>query len=205
MGILSMVVSDVGNDRVSEYLGVTGTFIFFFLMIRRPPRSTLFPYTTLFRSPLLSLYSLSLSSLYSLSPLLSLSSPPPLSIFSPSPLLSIFSLPHLYSCFPPCVFPGVNALGADSPGVLVGAYVILKKRKLDEINKSRLKRKNSRMSHLSIQLDAAQNSASSLGSHSSLSKGNQEVTKQASNTSERKSNLDTEDRKSIQPANDCSP
>src|SRR5271168_5535923 len=26
-------------------------FIFFFLMIRRPPRSTLFPYTTLFRSP----------------------------------------------------------------------------------------------------------------------------------------------------------
>src|SRR3712207_8612812 len=30
------------NARVSE--------IFFFLMIRRPPRSTLFPYTTLFRS-----------------------------------------------------------------------------------------------------------------------------------------------------------
>src|SRR2546427_7819957 len=27
------------------------TFFFFFLMIRRPPRSTLFPYTTLFRSP----------------------------------------------------------------------------------------------------------------------------------------------------------
>src|SRR5215217_7330689 len=26
-------------------------FFFFFLMIRRPPRSTLFPYTTLFRSP----------------------------------------------------------------------------------------------------------------------------------------------------------
>src|SRR2546422_3256442 len=26
---------------------------FFFLMIRRPPRSTLFPYTTLFRSPLI--------------------------------------------------------------------------------------------------------------------------------------------------------
>src|SRR2546429_5864168 len=26
---------------------------FFFLMIRRPPRSTLFPYTTLFRSPVL--------------------------------------------------------------------------------------------------------------------------------------------------------
>src|SRR5260370_32333089 len=26
-------------------------YAFFFLMIRRPPRSTLFPYTTLFRSP----------------------------------------------------------------------------------------------------------------------------------------------------------
>src|SRR5256886_16497909 len=29
--------------------------VFFFLMIRRPPRSTLFPYTTLFRSPRLGL------------------------------------------------------------------------------------------------------------------------------------------------------
>src|SRR3712207_7526958 len=29
---------------------VTHTVLFFFLMIRRPPRSTLFPYTTLFRS-----------------------------------------------------------------------------------------------------------------------------------------------------------
>src|SRR2546422_2182701 len=28
-----------------------GYISFFFLMIRRPPRSTLFPYTTLFRSP----------------------------------------------------------------------------------------------------------------------------------------------------------
>src|SRR5256885_13340192 len=28
-------------------------FFFFFLMIRRPPRSTLFPYTTLFRSDIL--------------------------------------------------------------------------------------------------------------------------------------------------------
>src|SRR6266566_8726391 len=27
------------------------SFFFFFLMIRRPPRSTLFPYTTLFRPP----------------------------------------------------------------------------------------------------------------------------------------------------------
>src|SRR2546427_12338730 len=28
----------------------SASFFFFFLMIRRPPRSTLFPYTTLFRS-----------------------------------------------------------------------------------------------------------------------------------------------------------
>src|SRR6516225_11629757 len=31
-------------------LTVPYSFFFFFLMIRRPPRSTLFPYTTLFRS-----------------------------------------------------------------------------------------------------------------------------------------------------------
>src|ERR1044071_10356616 len=36
-----MMGDDVLEDRVIE---------FFFLMIRRPPRSTLFPYTTLFRS-----------------------------------------------------------------------------------------------------------------------------------------------------------
>src|SRR2546422_3929023 len=33
-------------NRSSRHL----VFFFFFLMIRRPPRSTLFPYTTLFRS-----------------------------------------------------------------------------------------------------------------------------------------------------------
>src|SRR2546430_12862443 len=33
-------------DATASYL------LFFFLMIRRPPRSTLFPYTTLFRSEL---------------------------------------------------------------------------------------------------------------------------------------------------------
>src|SRR6266446_9340403 len=32
------------------FLSVERIFFFFFLMIRRPPRSTLFPYTTLFRS-----------------------------------------------------------------------------------------------------------------------------------------------------------
>src|SRR2546421_12936182 len=34
----------------SCYLYISLIFFFFFLMIRRPPRSTLFPYTTLFRS-----------------------------------------------------------------------------------------------------------------------------------------------------------
>src|SRR2546423_15223190 len=32
------------------FLPLSCCFFFFFLMIRRPPRSTLFPYTTLFRS-----------------------------------------------------------------------------------------------------------------------------------------------------------
>src|SRR5258708_21744424 len=35
----------------SYHLSSSFSFFFFFLMIRRPPRSTLFPYTTLFRSP----------------------------------------------------------------------------------------------------------------------------------------------------------
>src|SRR2546427_6938633 len=34
----------------SRSLAARSFFLFFFLMIRRPPRSTLFPYTTLFRS-----------------------------------------------------------------------------------------------------------------------------------------------------------
>src|ERR1041384_8749069 len=34
----------------SSVYSVFCMFFFFFLMIRRPPRSTLFPYTTLFRS-----------------------------------------------------------------------------------------------------------------------------------------------------------
>src|SRR2546430_9477502 len=41
---------------------------FFFLMIRRPPRSTLFPYTTLFRSPFCGTSSLTLSSQLALYP-----------------------------------------------------------------------------------------------------------------------------------------
>src|SRR2546430_13180035 len=39
-------VSRLPSYFVSFFL----VFVFFFLMIRRPPRSTLFPYTTLFRS-----------------------------------------------------------------------------------------------------------------------------------------------------------
>ncbi len=38
-----------GGCKVSG-TGVASARMFFFLMIRRPPRSTLFPYTTLFRS-----------------------------------------------------------------------------------------------------------------------------------------------------------
>src|SRR5205823_14765485 len=36
------------TSRLSPCLGAC--FLFFFLIVRRPPRSTLFPYTTLFRS-----------------------------------------------------------------------------------------------------------------------------------------------------------
>src|ERR1044071_6258312 len=36
---------------VRAEVGSGGEQLLFFLMIRRPPRSTLFPYTTLFRSP----------------------------------------------------------------------------------------------------------------------------------------------------------
>src|SRR5207253_10492196 len=35
----------------TSYIFFLFLFVFFFLMIRQPPRSTLFPYTTLFRSP----------------------------------------------------------------------------------------------------------------------------------------------------------
>src|SRR5256885_12073008 len=40
------------NSLFLYYCSDLSSFLlFFFLMIRRPPRSTLFPYTTLFRSP----------------------------------------------------------------------------------------------------------------------------------------------------------
>src|SRR5438552_19106461 len=41
----------MSQTQSSIFLTYSITFhVFFFLMIRRPPRSTLFPYTTLFRS-----------------------------------------------------------------------------------------------------------------------------------------------------------
>src|SRR5438874_6415598 len=43
-----MIRKDIVCWRVTCF--VYGRCFFFFLMIRRPPRSTLFPYTTLFRS-----------------------------------------------------------------------------------------------------------------------------------------------------------
>src|SRR6266705_6241184 len=41
------VIKGINTNRYLTH----SLFLFFFLMIRRPPRSTLFPYTTLFRSP----------------------------------------------------------------------------------------------------------------------------------------------------------
>src|SRR5258706_13369159 len=58
--LLSNVQETVAGGSCRYYLSVdllllrslsSPRFSFFFLMIRRPPRSTLFPYTTLFRSP----------------------------------------------------------------------------------------------------------------------------------------------------------
>src|ERR1039457_2135158 len=50
-------VRDASGSHASPASGMRATsvgsgisYLFFFLMIRRPPRSTLFPYTTLFRS-----------------------------------------------------------------------------------------------------------------------------------------------------------
>src|SRR5215469_11835107 len=43
------VLVKVGEE--ADVRGCDAERFFFFLMIRRPPRSTLFPYTTLFRSP----------------------------------------------------------------------------------------------------------------------------------------------------------
>src|SRR5207248_9594712 len=39
--------------HTEQYTSPCSDLVFFFLLIRRPPRSTLFPYTTLFRSPIL--------------------------------------------------------------------------------------------------------------------------------------------------------
>src|SRR6266850_2688937 len=49
-GVLTEVAK--AFEKHTDWEGLFGdiVFVFFFLMIRRPPRSTLFPYTTLFRS-----------------------------------------------------------------------------------------------------------------------------------------------------------
>src|SRR5947199_8174793 len=49
MSILSPLLVGVCGSDVFLLIALH-LFFFFFLMIRRPPRSTLFPYTTLFRS-----------------------------------------------------------------------------------------------------------------------------------------------------------
>src|SRR3989442_6126402 len=47
---MPVVLDRAANPLICSLLALVVT-VFFFLMIRRPPRSTLFPYTTLFRSP----------------------------------------------------------------------------------------------------------------------------------------------------------
>src|SRR2546426_11454580 len=48
--LLSILVRVFTCSLFFCYSSFSCFFLFFFLMIRRPPRSTLFPYTTLFRS-----------------------------------------------------------------------------------------------------------------------------------------------------------
>src|SRR6266511_6450584 len=47
--VVRIYESDGNFCMLAQYFFI-GFVFFFFLMIRRPPRSTLFPYTTLFRS-----------------------------------------------------------------------------------------------------------------------------------------------------------
>src|SRR5689334_25269852 len=44
------MLSFVSSAKFTTYSPIVVPSFFFFLMLRRPPRSTLFPYTTLFRS-----------------------------------------------------------------------------------------------------------------------------------------------------------
>src|SRR3990167_8320707 len=49
---IGITSKDRKSTRLNSSHSQISHAVFFFLMIRRPPRSTLFPYTTLFRSPL---------------------------------------------------------------------------------------------------------------------------------------------------------
>src|SRR6185312_6233135 len=51
LGVFSFSPKRAGAGRRQHLVAGERVEIFFFLMIRQPPRSTLFPYTTLFRSP----------------------------------------------------------------------------------------------------------------------------------------------------------
>src|SRR6266496_5078410 len=48
--MITFYINHILRVFLSNYNALFQFFFFFFLMIRRPPRSTLFPYTTLFRS-----------------------------------------------------------------------------------------------------------------------------------------------------------
>src|SRR6202161_4910584 len=52
-GLRRDTCGDVTALAAAARFSVVMSLLFFFLMIRRPPRSTLFPYPTLFRSPTL--------------------------------------------------------------------------------------------------------------------------------------------------------
>src|SRR2546430_16208852 len=51
--MFSFIIGSIRHFAVLTGSYLSAVLFFFFLMIRRPPRSTLFPYTTLFRSGIL--------------------------------------------------------------------------------------------------------------------------------------------------------
>src|SRR5256885_3245325 len=64
--MLYVVVSGSLTNLINQSTFANFNVFFFFLMIRRPPRSTLFPYTTLFRSASSSVSSFMASAMRSL-------------------------------------------------------------------------------------------------------------------------------------------
>src|SRR5260221_242229 len=95
-------------------------FFFFFLMIRRPPRSTLFPYTTLFRSSIRRSGTASVRA----------GAVPKVSSLNPCPRYSLMAIgSRMISCGEPCVRDRKSTRLNSSHTVISYAVFCLKKKK----------------------------------------------------------------------------